>query len=209
MFGWYIRRITNPKGGVVYQVLYVLHYRLENRQTPSTPEPAASAPEPTALAPMPSAQSVPEPARHPRPVTVRHNDGKLYLCECCGLLTPIKYSVLIPTADINDDNDDNDEPRYVSMCNDTCCRNYQNWCKGLIPGLQSNLLRMTFNGICVPGDGGALYDEWQVQFVLVKEGRRTCLVVSPSNGDWVKWYGDMLSPCIALSLRTVRKCVQD
>ncbi len=195
MFAWYITRVKNPKGGVTYQVRYVLHYQLENRPTPSTPEP-------TALAPMPSAQSAPDPVRHPRPVTVRHNDGNSYQCEMCGCSTVKKYPILIPKYDINDDNDD---PRYVSMCNRECCRNYQNWCKSLIPGLQSNLLHMTFNGICVPGDGGVLHDEWCVQFVLVKEGRRTGMNITPYNNESVKWGRDDVTPVIHMSLNRLRK----
>lgn len=204
MFAWYITHVKNPKGGVTYQVRYVLHYRLENRPTPSTPEPTAqSVPEPTALAPMPSTQSAPEPGRHPRPVILRHKDGKLYLCECCGLLTPKKYSVLTSTADI-DDNDD-DDPRYVSMCNDKCCWDYQNWCKSLIPGLPSNKLRITFDGICVPYNGGALHDKWRVQFVLVKEGRRTCMIVTPYDDEDVIWGEVYLTHGIPIPLNRLRK----
>ncbi len=173
----------------------MLHYQLEIRP-PHTPEPSAQSP------PEPAAQSAPVLVRQPTPAPLYYNDGKLHQCAYCGFLTVKKVRILTSKYDITDDNN---EPCYVSMCNDTCCRNYQIWCMGLIPGLQSNLLRMTFNGICVPGDGGAQHDEWRVQFVLVKEGRRTGMVVTPNKNESVEVNGAIVTPCIFMSLNRLRK----
>ena len=204
MFAWYITYVRNPKGGVTRQVRYVLHYRLENRQPP-TPEPVESVPMPepsVQSAPEPAAQSAPVLVRQPTPAPLYYNDGKSYQCAYCGFLTVKKVRILKPTLDIDDDDD---ELCYVSMCNVRCWRDYQNWCMSLIPGLPSNKLRITFDGIYVPYNGGALHDKWRVQFVLVKEGRRTGMVVTPIEDESVKVNGAIVTPCIFMSLNSLRK----
>jgi hypothetical protein len=182
----------------------VLHYRLENRATPSTPEPAASAP-----MPEPSAQSAPVLVRQPTPAPLYYNDGNSYPCEYCGNLTVKKVQNLIPMRDIYADNN---KPCHVSMCNVQCWRDYQSWCMSLLPGLNSrpkglpsNMIHIAFNGIKVPQNGDALHDEWRVQFVLVKEGRRTGMVVTPEEDESVEVYGAIVTPCIFMSLNRLKK----
>jgi hypothetical protein len=220
MFAWYIRRIKNSKGGVVYRVCYVLHYRLENRPPPSTastPESTALAPESTALAPESTASApestalAPKPVRQPTPVTLHHNDEKLYPCEWCSYATRQKCKVLTSSCDIYTDDDDN-KPCYVSMCNKKCCWDYQKWCMGLVPGLNSrpkgdpiNLIRVTFNGIFVPYEGDALHDEWCVQFFLIRKGRRTGMIITPYDDKTVYWGQEFLTPGIHVSLNKLRK----
>jgi hypothetical protein len=198
MFAWYITYVKNPKGGVTHQMIDVLHYRLENRPPP-TPEPVAS---------------VPEPVRQPTPATLRYNDGELYKCENCGSLTLNKFNVVPELNDINVHNDF--KPHYVSMCGIQCCLDYQKWCRSLIPGLNSrpkgypnNLIHVTFNGIYVPGDGDALHKDWCVQFILVKKGRRTGMIITPYGDKTVMWDGERLTPSIHVSLNMLRKWYPD
>lgn len=152
-----------------------------------------------------------EPMRQPTPATLHHNDGKLYPCEWCSCATHQKCKVLTPSCDIYTVDDDN-KPCHVSMCDKQCCLNYQNWCRSLIPGLTSrpkgkpyNWISVTFNGIYVPDEGYALHKDWCVQFLLIKKGRRTGMIITPYGDKTVFWGGEYLTPGIHVSLKALRK----
>jgi hypothetical protein len=218
MFAWYTRCIKEPRGRFVYQMCYVLHYRLLSRSpttsTPgpelhhSTPVPATSTPGPELPHPMPM------PVRNHRPVTLREKTDKGHPCEWCGEQTYCRTEVLVP---VNDIDDLHDGKCYATFCDRTCLGQYHKWCKELVPGLprrhqypgdHPDMIHMTFKGIYVPGEGDALHDKWSIQYVLLKEGRRTGMVLTPRDYDGsydrVKWGDERCTPSIFVSLRELR-----
>jgi hypothetical protein len=177
----------------------------------STHVPATSTSTPGPELPHP----MPMPVRESRPVTLREKADNDHHCEWCGQNTCCRTKVLLPVIDIDEPHDGK---CYATFCDRTCFGQYHKWCKELVPGLphryqypgdHPDMIRTTFKGMYVPGDGDALHDKWSVQYVLLKEGRRTGMVLTPRdyNGfyDSVKWGGERCTPSIFVSLHDLRK----
>ena len=229
MFAWYWRCVKQPRSGFVYQMCYVLHYRLVNVPPPPKPEPTITVQDPpppqhplSSASPPPqhppSSESPPSSAspplqrvRHPRPVTVLHKKEESQ-CEWCGKLTTSSFRIHIQVNNIWDVEEKEDEPR-APICNLECLLEYQKWCRSLLPGLEyrskypgdpADLVRLTFSGIFIKYEGEALHHNWRIQMCLLKYKKRTGMVVMPYNKEHVKWDDEPCTPCFFFSLKQLR-----
>lgn len=156
-----------------------------------------------------------DPAKQPRPVTLRDITDKGHCCEECGQKSNCRVKVVVEGRDIYDDCGGK---TYATFCDRKCLSKYHEWCKGLIPGLphrlrypgsHHNVVHITFVGIHVPYEGDALHNTWKIHHVLIQEGRRTGMVLTPCdyNGDdeRVLLDNEVCVPSIFVSLHKLRK----
>lgn len=191
MFAWYWCYKKQPRGGFVYQMCNVLHYRL-----------------------IRSPASVQE--KHISPVTLREKDGMPHQCENCGIKTTRQVKILVQQFDVY--LEDGDKTCYVSFCSETCSRAHVTKFKTLVPGLELRkrdpvdprfMVRMWWDNICVPDEGNPVHNMWRPQYVLQEVDGKWGITVFPC--DWigrhqtVKWDCQLCAPSIHVSLEELNE----
>lgn len=152
--------------------------------------------------------------RQPIPVTLREKGDFGHKCEWCQCNTNARHPILLSKQNVYDN-----EWRlnYASICPE-CIPMYTKWVLGLVPGLSSrvrypednpDVIRMSFKGIRVPYEGDALHNTWIIHYILIQEGRRTGMVLTPCdyNGDdeRVLLGNKVCIPSIFVSLHKLRR----